>query len=153
MREFVEDNVFAVGRTGGAREDVSPRDDDRAVGPRLTEGDVGVVGDGAVGVAAGRDEGVGVDVDRFEFGVHPPAGAVEHEDARLGGDRDADLVCDLQPVATFESLFVEEYSDETIEIVAVLWGHTLEVWDIPARNGGPVSWEWLSTESGVAAFA
>lgn len=153
--ELVEDDVFAVGVAGGACEDVAPGDDDGASVPGLAEGDAGVfLHEEAVGGAlAGREEGVGVHEDGAEFGVEALGGAVEHEDARLCGDGDADLVGDREAVAALEVFLVEEDVDEADELSALVGGELVGVGDVAAQVRLPLGWERFGAESGVAAFA
>ena len=56
--------------------------------------------------------------------------AVEQEQARLGGDRDPDLVGQLQPAAALEVLLGQEDLDVAVELPAVGLGEAVVERDV-----------------------
>ena len=71
---------------------------------------------------------------------------MQEQQARLGGDRDLDLVGQFQPAATLEKFLGEEDLDVPLEFLLVGLGQPIVDRDVPLDDGEPSRWERLSAE-------
>ena len=88
---------------------------------------------------------MGINQDRDQAGIVVGL-PVQEQQARLGGDRDLDLVGQFQPAATLEELLGQEDLDVSLEFPLVGLGQAVVDRDVPLDDGEPGRWERLSAE-------
>jgi hypothetical protein len=128
VRELVQNEVMPVAQIGGPGEHAVPSEHDDAPIPRLAEPRLPALDHDA----ARRDGrltpqiGPRIDEDHIEIGVVVRL-AVEQQQTRLDGDRDLDLVGELEPSAPLERLFSEEDVDVPQELSLIVLREAEEV--------------------------
>ena len=120
--KFMIDNVMALFRVAAAVQDGVPDEDDRPLLEGLSDDGVGAFDRGerdfkVTEFALGRDDGGGVDENGKDVSVVVMR-ETQKEEARLGGNRDADFVGEFEAAAAFPCLFGEENLDEGAQVNA-----------------------------------
>ncbi len=151
--ELVEDDVLPVVDVGRPPPDPIPRQHDRPMMPGLAEPYIMTfehhAADGVVGLP--RHIGPRVDQDRRQSGVVVGL-AMQQEQTRLGRDRHADLIGDLQPAAALEPLLRQEDEDVPSQLLSVSFGQMPTDRDVPVQDGLPVSRERLGRYAGSSSL-
>ncbi len=135
MRELVQHHVVAVRWPARGLCDVFPRQDDPVRVPGFAGELAATLRHQPVVVVhlVFDPERAGVHQDRLQFVVQPRS--TQQQQARLRGDRRADLVGDRKPVATDELLLGKEGNDEPFEPAGQVQRQRSRDWNV-ARDCG-----------------
>ena len=122
--ELVQHDVVAVVNVGGAGDHTVPGQDHHVARPRFAKAGLRlVVGPGPSRVRATGRHQIGRRIHQDGDEVRIIVGlAMEEQDAGLRGDRDPNLVGDLEAATSFETLLCEEHLDVSGELLPVPGG-------------------------------
>ena len=145
--ELVQHDVVPVVEVRRSLPNIIPGENHHAVLPRLPEPSRLALQHGS---AADRFNALGeirmgIDQDRDQSGIVVGL-PVQEQQARLGGDRDLDLVGQFQPAATLEEFLGEEDLDVPLEFLLVGLREVVVDWEVLLDDGEPGRWERLSAE-------
>ena len=145
--ELVQHDVVPVVEARRSPPNIIPGQDHHAVLPRLPEpGRFTLLNDSpADRLNALGDIRMGIHQDRDQAGIVVGL-PVQEQQARLGGDRNLDLVGQFQPAATLEILLSQEDLDVSLKFPLVCLREAVVDRDILLDHVEPGVWEGLRAE-------